>query len=274
MRRLLERFPGRRRSRLARRARAAVAGRRGLEIGGPSRIFSRKGRIPIYPFVAGLDGCDFQVATTWRPGRQPEEGYCFAKDRPAGRLVLCEATDLAPLSSESYDVVLGSHILEHVANPLRALAEWRRVTRPGGTLLLVVPHREGTFDHRRPVTSFEHLVEDLERDVGEDDLTHLPEVLALHDIALAPGASTHEDLERRGRANVENRCLHHHVFDTELAIRVLDHAGWDVGAVDVMRPFHIALLAERCVDGSPDNRPFLEAGAAWRRASPFPGDRG
>ena len=34
------------------------------------------------------------------------------------------------------------------------------VTGAGGALLLVVPHREGTFDHRRPVTELEHLVAD------------------------------------------------------------------------------------------------------------------
>ena len=47
---------------------------------------------------------------------------------------------------------------------------------------LVVPHKDKTFDHNRPVTSLNHLEEDLDNDVDEDDLTHLPEILELHDL--------------------------------------------------------------------------------------------
>jgi SAM-dependent methyltransferase len=83
-----------------------------------------------------------------------------------------------------------AHVVEHRANPWgRPLAEWRRVVRPGGYVLLIVPHRDGTFDHRRPVTSLEHLLEDAERRTGEDDDTHLDEILRLHDLDRDPGAS-------------------------------------------------------------------------------------
>ena len=73
--------------------------------------------------------------------------------------------------------MLASHVLEHLANPLGALAEWRRVVGAGGHILLIVPQREGTFDHRRPVTKLEHLRADARELTGEDDLTHLPEIL-------------------------------------------------------------------------------------------------
>ena len=36
-------------------------------------------------------------------------------------------TSLDGIDDASYDVVLASHTLEHIANPLRALSEWRRV---------------------------------------------------------------------------------------------------------------------------------------------------
>ncbi|MBF0594251.1 MAG: class I SAM-dependent methyltransferase [Candidatus Omnitrophica bacterium] len=39
----------------------------------------------------------------------------------------------------SFDAVIASDILEHLADPARALASWRRVLKPGGKLLVFVP---------------------------------------------------------------------------------------------------------------------------------------
>jgi hypothetical protein len=50
-----------------------------------------------------------------------------------------------------------------------------------GILLFVLPQKEGTFDHKRSVTTIKHLIEDFENDIDEDYLSHLPEILKLHD---------------------------------------------------------------------------------------------
>lgn len=44
-----------------------------------------------------------------------------------------------PLETASMDGVLSTQTLEHVPNPERIVAEWARVLRPGGLLLLTVP---------------------------------------------------------------------------------------------------------------------------------------
>ena len=44
-----------------------------------------------------------------------------------------------PVADASFDAVLCTQVLEHVADPLAVLSELRRVTRPGGQLLLTVP---------------------------------------------------------------------------------------------------------------------------------------
>lgn len=274
MRRILDRLIGRPRSRLAHPVRVAVSGRSGLEIGGPSRIFGPKGRLPVYPHAAALDGVDHRAATRRHPDRAPDAAFVWHAGRAPGHLVLVEAVDLEGLPDASFDFLLASHVLEHVANPLRALRSWLRVTREGGSLVLVVPHREGTFDHRRPVTALAHLVDDLEAGTPEDDLTHVEEVLALHDLERDPGVRTREELERRSRANGEHRALHHHVFDTELALRAVDHAGWAIEGVDAMRPYHVAVFARRPpADAVVDSTAWWSPVAAWRRRSPFPGDR-
>lgn len=48
-----------------------------------------------------------------------------------------------PLDSESVDVVLMSHVLEHLDDPARAMNEISRVLRPSGTLIVIVPMHYG-----------------------------------------------------------------------------------------------------------------------------------
>src|SRR5262245_38860094 len=44
-----------------------------------------------------------------------------------------------PYPDADFDVVIANHVLEHVADESRALAEIRRVVRPGGWAMLSVP---------------------------------------------------------------------------------------------------------------------------------------
>lgn len=47
-----------------------------------------------------------------------------------------------PFLDASQDTVYSSHCLEHLPNPAAALADWFRVLRVGGFLILVVPHQQ------------------------------------------------------------------------------------------------------------------------------------
>jgi len=46
------------------------------------------------------------------------------------------------LPPESFATVYASHILEHLAAPLQAIDNWWRLLKPGGRLILLVPHRD------------------------------------------------------------------------------------------------------------------------------------
>ncbi|MEQ1911956.1 MAG: methyltransferase domain-containing protein, partial [Vicinamibacterales bacterium] len=190
-----------------------------------------------------------------------------------GRQFVAEARQLTMVDDESYDFVLSSHCLEHLADPLGGLEEWMRVLRSGGVLALVVPHKDATFDHRRPVTSLQHLLDDRERRTAEDDETHLDEVLRLTDLSLTPGVDDRASFEARSRRNVENRCVHHHVFDTRLMMEVLTEANLQVRAVQPMLPCHIVVIAEKVAQGArATNEVFIQPGAAALGMSPFPSD--
>lgn len=214
----------------------------GIEIGGPSAVFS--GMLPIYQFVAGLDGVNFSSDTVWEGRIQAGNTFSF-DSRRSGRQFISEATDLREIPTARYDFLLSSNCLEHVANPIKALAEWKRVVKPGGGLVLVLPNKDSNFDHRRPATRFDHLLEDFAHDVGEDDLTHLDEILALHDLSRDPLAGDLEQFRRRSLKNFENRTLHHHVFDLQLIEQMLQHLDLDIVDLTTTKTDFFALAAKR-----------------------------
>lgn len=190
-------------------------GKSGLEVGGPSSIFDKKGEIPIYQHLKNLDGCNFSNKTIWEGKIESGLNYEYFEDKK-GFQYISEATDLSSISDSSYDFVISSNCLEHIANPLKAIQEWLRVVRNDGLLLLILPNKDFCFDHNRPITTFAHLIKDFQQDVQEDDLTHLDEILNLHDLDLDKPAGNPERFKERSLKNYENRALHHHVFDVNL----------------------------------------------------------
>jgi SAM-dependent methyltransferase len=257
-----------------------IKGKHGLEIGGPSGIFADNALLPIYDITGSLDNCNFSSETVWEGVIREELGFKCHPNKPLGRQFICEASNMERINNEQYDFVMSSHVIEHVANPLKALLEWKRVLRIGGIMLLVSPHKQGTFDHRRPVTPLTHLIEDSNKDVDEHDLTHLGEILELHDLSQDPGAGSREQFLARSRLNFENRCLHHHVFVTETWIRILDYLNLDILWVEVVLPFHIIIAGNKVVENDEELRTLHESNARlllvnakWRGKSPFHADK-
>jgi len=248
-----------------------LRGARALELGGPSTVFCAGRLLPVYPLLDEVDGVQFSAETVWH-GTMDAGRYVLPDGAAKGRLWILDAGNLHAIAGGRYDAVLSSHVIEHLANPLGALREWRRVVRPGGHLLMVAPHKEGTFDHRRPVTTLEHLIEDERRATGEDDLTHLEETLALHDFARdVTDVATHASW---CRDNPTYRAIHHHTFTTTSLLAMLDHAGLQLLAAQARWPHDIYVLARFPAAGAspPDNARFLGPGATAPRSA-FASDR-
>jgi SAM-dependent methyltransferase len=219
-------------------------GKCGIEVGGPSQVFSRWGVFPVYLLVEKLDNCNFSGATVWEGSISQGNTYRFDPRKPTGQQYVVEATDMKGLPSNAYDFVLSSHMLEHTANPILALLEWKRLLKAGGVIVLLLPDKSYTFDHRRSVTTLPHMIDDFNSGVAEDDLTHLPEILALHDLELDPEAGGMAAFKSRSMKNFENRCLHHHVFDMPLAVALVEHVGLMVKVTEVVRPHHLLVVAQ------------------------------
>jgi hypothetical protein len=153
------------------------------------------------------------------------------------------------------------------------LKEWRRVIKSNGYLLLILPHKDTTFDHKRPITKLEHILEDYQNDTEETDSTHFEEVLRLHDITRDAGIQSQEELIERTDKNIENRCVHHHVFNSALAAKIVDHVGFKILDLSPFSPCHIIILAQKCENEVQDNTIFISPVLGGYSESYFPSDR-
>lgn len=196
-----------------------IANKSGIEIGGPSVVFDLQ--LPIYKKIRNLDGVNFSSSTMWEGELQSGKNYSFSKNKK-GFQFLSDGTELNDIEDSSYDFCISSNCLEHIANPFKALNEWKRILKKSGCLILVLPNKKHNFDHNRPITTFEHLLEDYNQNTSEHDLACLDEVLELHDLSLDIPAGDFKNFKARCLDNFNNRGLHHHVFDLDLMVKMVE----------------------------------------------------
>lgn len=60
-------------------------------------------------------------------------------------LIRGEFTRVIPLPDHSVDVIYCSEVLEHMRDPMPFIAEWRRVLRPNGHVLVTTPNEPNVF---------------------------------------------------------------------------------------------------------------------------------
>jgi hypothetical protein len=88
---------------------------------------------------------------------------------------------------------------------------------------------------------------DYARQTPETDLSHLEEILALHDLSRDPAAGSFEDFKNRCLRNIEMRAMHHHVFLPKTVSAVLDDVGFSVRHQN-LEDSHMITLAEKDKD--------------------------
>jgi SAM-dependent methyltransferase len=244
---------------------AGLDGVKALEVGGPTPAFRAGGLLEMYPLFSSVDNVQWAEDTVWHGEQQagvyaPDEGV-------SGEVLITDDVGLPGTPDGTYGAVIHSHVIEHLANPLRALRTWHRILADDGALVMVAPHGEGTFDHLREVTSLEHMVGDYENETGEDDLTHLDETLELHDRTRGAEQGDDEEWSARRRDNLNTRLIHHHVFTGRSLLPLIQEAGFEITALEIRYPHDIWLRAEKS-GGMSD----AELELAFKK-SPFKRDR-
>ena len=147
-----------------------------------------------------------------------------------------EATDL-PFADESLDYVASSHVLEHTANPVKALCEWHRVLKRKGIVYMVVPDKQFTFDCPRKTTVVDHMIDDYLNNVDDTDPTHIEDfVYGVEWSEFAPSDTSDESKENRDelaqsyrlppeRKNIIN--IHFHVFTKDSLLDLIKSVNQD-----------------------------------------------
>lgn len=149
--------------------------------------------------------------------------------------VLADSAKL-PFADNALDYVAASHVLEHIANPLAALAEWARVTRHGGRVYLVVPDRNHTWERARQPVSVQHLLDDFAAGTTQSDGTHVDDFVGTLDWAEFSPADPSEDARERyrrllGEAVAAGRDIniHFHAFEPDTLPPVVEAANRILG---------------------------------------------
>lgn len=98
-----------------------------------------------------IEGCVFVDRT-----EDPDDVFKQGSVKLCGEItrvdVVAEGDDL-PFDDNTWDYVLSSHVLEHFFDPIKAIKEWLRVTKPGGYIFMIVPKARALPGEERPPTS-------------------------------------------------------------------------------------------------------------------------
>jgi SAM-dependent methyltransferase len=186
----------------------------GVEIGGPSC----SGTI-IYENAISIDNIIFNKDTIWSTHTSE---YNYYKNKK-GKVIINDAVNISLVQNEVYDFCFSSHSLEHIANPLKAINDWLRIIKNDGHIIIIVPEKSYCFDHKRNYSNFSTLLSQYEKNVGEDDLSTLPEILLNHDLSMDLPAGDLGSFTKRSLDNLNNRCLHHYVYNDELLMEICNY---------------------------------------------------
>lgn len=107
--------------------------------------------------------------------------------------IISDSESFPTVADGAFDFIVANHVLEHLSSPLRALEEWHRILRRDGRLLMALPDKRFTFDHRRQRTPLAHLVSDYHSRLPPQELNkcHLLE-WAEYVEGFAPGSAEFE----------------------------------------------------------------------------------
>lgn len=195
-------------------------GKKGIEFGGPTELFSNPiHKMNLYDYVE-LDGGNI-ISNNYF---QSDLSSTFNYGGKMGNQYDVDCTNEEQLSTlGKYDFIVTSHAIEHIANPIKTLFLWKSyLLDTGGYILSIIPDYEYCFDRNRPLTTLEHLIEDYNNDIGEDDKTHIEEQKELHDWSYGGHPKFYELCEN----NHLTRVVHHHTFDIDSVEELFDYCGF------------------------------------------------
>jgi SAM-dependent methyltransferase len=128
--------------------------------------------------------------------------------------VIDDGERLTTIPEGSQDFIVANHFLEHCEDPIRTIGTHLGKLRPGGVLFYAVPDKRYTFDHRRPVTPLEHMIEDHEQGPERSRSDHYAEWIRM---------VKDEPPQRAAELEREAYSIHMHVWTQAEFLRLVLH---------------------------------------------------
>jgi hypothetical protein len=210
--------------------REVLKGKSALEVGGPSELFKDGYPTVLYDIITP----DFLIEK-----QSAEEG--FGQNLVTNNKVYYgDCTEKADWDStnKSYELILSSHVLEHIANPIKFLKLAHEKTSQ--FILTIVPLAALIWDKHRPITTIEHIMSDYTNNTSENDQTHLAD-----SYCPAHPWYKHKDHSFKFFDNAKYRAIHHHVFDPPLIQTVHEKSGFQAIAVWITPPHHLVYFGRK-----------------------------
>ncbi|MCW2411748.1 MULTISPECIES: class I SAM-dependent methyltransferase [unclassified Sphingobium] len=126
-----------------------------------------------------------------------------------------------PVADGSLDFIFGSHVFEHLANPIGHLKRWRAKLAQRGKIVMVVPDLNGTKDSIHYRCSLESMVDEFQRDIWLPEKAHY-----MRHCRLDSGDKKLVDLMDRMES------IHVHYYDNINCQILLDYAVRELGYAD------------------------------------------
>jgi ubiquinone/menaquinone biosynthesis C-methylase UbiE len=120
-----------------------LIGLNGIEIGGSGKSFGLDGQKGSYANVDIIDAATRAKSKGWKKSQLVN--------------ILSPGDDL-PFKDNVFEYVFSSHVIEHFFDPIKAIKEWGRVTKAGGYIFMIIPHKERTFDKNREISGYSELI--------------------------------------------------------------------------------------------------------------------
>jgi hypothetical protein len=121
--------------------------------------------------------------------------------------IVDDGETLATIEPNSQDFIVGNHFLEHCLDPIGTIIHLQSKLRDRGILFFAIPEKRHTFDRVRPVTPYEHLLDEY-WDGGKQSFRaeQTREVALLREKEAG-------DVDRRVQALLNSGCrVHYHVW--------------------------------------------------------------
>lgn len=109
-----------------------------------------------------------------------------------------------------FDFIIANHVLEHVPNPIQAIANMWNSIKQDGFLVVSVPDKEFMYDKTRPLTTFEHLLADYYLGTSEECNDHYIEFLE----HVHPEAFKDTEIFKKYFTSANRRKEHLHVWNS------------------------------------------------------------